>query len=410
MDMGSDRRELMKRRRVKITGLGFVTPAGIGKDEFFRNIQQSVSRVESLDRFPEQAGAFVGAEVKGFLLENHVEVSNGKRMPRHTQFALAAAVLAARDAGLQLPQLRECGVLVMIGSALMDFGAINKLVAITLRHGPTSALPASVTDALPSSIGATVAQIIGGETRTMSLQSACCSGLDAIGRAAEMISTGEADIAVCGGSEAPLLFHPMAELRLAGLAPGNPDQPERQCRPFDRWRTTGVIGEGACVLLLEPEESPRPGYAYVEGHGYASDEGDSSFAGLGHAMRLAIGNAGLRPTDIEAVSAWGPGHKLLDAAEAGVMKEYFGAHLDAIPVTSIKGAIGNPLGAAGAIQAGCAALGLKHGVVPPTVNWDYPDPSCPLNLSSKARHIFHRNILVNAHGMSGTNACLLLTQ
>jgi 3-oxoacyl-(acyl-carrier-protein) synthase len=249
---------------------------------------------------------------------------------------------------------------------------------------------------------------VGGTTRAMSLQSACCSGLDAIGEAAALVASGESDLAICGGTEAPLHLHPMIELKLAGLAPGNPERPEQQCRPFDRWRTTGVIGEGACVLVLEPEESPRPGYASIIGHGYASDMAESSCRGLLEAVRLATGNAGLRPRDIEAVSAWGPGHKTLDAAESATMREYFGDGLGEVPVSSLKGAIGNPFAAAGAMQVGCAALGLVHGFVPPTVNWQLPDPACPLNLSARTRYISHRNTIVNAHGLSGSNSCLVL--
>ena len=400
----------MKRRRVKITGLGFVTPAGIGKEAFWQGILEPVSRVTAAKKFPEEAGAFVAAEVRGFRLDDYASGANSKRMPRHSQFALAAAALAAADAGLTLPKLRGQNPLVMIGATLMDFGVINKGVDIIVRKGPINALPTSVATALVSAIGATVGDAIGGTTRTMSLQSACCSGLDAIGRAAEMIAHGETDIAVCGGSEAPLYFHPMLELKLAGLAPGNPEHPERQCRPFDLWRTTGVIGEGACVLILEPEESPRPGYAYVGGYGYASDPATFPCAGLSEAMRLALANSSLRPGQIECVSAWGPGHKVLDAAEADMLGKFFGPELAAIPAVSLKGAIGNPLGAAGAIQVGCAALGLARGAIPPTVNWEHPDPACALNLSGQARFVGHENTLGNAHGLSGTNACLVLTR
>jgi 3-oxoacyl-(acyl-carrier-protein) synthase len=400
----------MKRRRVKITGIGFVTPAGIGKEEFLRQIQEPVSRVTPLSRFPDEAGAFVGAEVKAFKLERYFEGANSKRMPRHTQFALAAAVLAAKDAGLDLPRLRDRGAVVLVGAALMDFGSINKTFDLVHRQGLISALPTSVATVLISSIGAAISDAIGGITRAMSLQSACCSGVDAIGRAADIIAMGEAEIALCGGTEAPLHLHPMLELRMAGLAPGNPDQADRQCRPFDRWRTTGVIGEGSCMVLLEPEESPRSAYAFVDGHGYASDAPDSSCSGLLEAMRIASANAGIRAADVEAVSAWGPGHKTLDAAEAAVMGEYFREGLPDVPVSSLKGAIGNPLAGAGAIQVGCAALGLSHGFIPPTVNWQHPDPACPLNLSAKTRFISHRNTLINAHGLSGTNSCLVLSR
>lgn len=400
----------MKRRRVKITGIGFVTPAGIGKEAFWQGILEPVSRVTVVNRFPEEAGAFVAAEVKGFRLDDHIRGINGKRMPRHTQLALAAAAMAAADAGTSLPALRDRNALVMIGATLMDFGVINKGVELILRKGPISALPTSVADGLVSAIGASISEVIGGTTRAISLQSACCSGLDAIGRAAEMIAQGEADVAVCGGSEAPLYFHPMLELKVAGLAPGNPELADRQCRPFDAWRTTGVIGEGACVLVMEGEESPRPAYAHVHGYGYASDTPGECCDGLLESIRLALANSGLRPAQVECISAWGPGHKILDAAETRVLRQFFGSELEKIPVLSIKGAIGNPLGAAGAIQIGCAALGLRRSVIPPTVNWTHPDPSCALNLSGAPRYIEHNNVMVNAHGLSGTNACLMLTR
>jgi 3-oxoacyl-(acyl-carrier-protein) synthase len=399
----------MKRRRVKITGIGFVTPAGIGREEFLRQIQEPISRVVACKRFPEDAGAFVAGEVKNFKIESYVNGANPKRMPRHTQFALGATVLALRDAEIDLKEAREHNPVIMIGAALMDFGTIGKIFERVAKSGLLSAVSTSVSDSLVSGIGAAIGAFIGGTTRAMSYQSACCSGLDAIGEAAGLVATGETDLAICGGTEAPLHLHPMLELRLAGLAPGNPERPEQQCRPFDRWRTTGVIGEGACVLVLEPESSVRPAYAYVEGHGYASDMIEGSCNGLLEAVRLATGNAGLRPRDIEAVSAWGPGHRVLDAAEATMMQAYFGEALGEIPVSSLKGAIGNPFAAAGAIQAGCAALGLRHGFIPPTVNWQHPDPACPLNLSAKSRYVCHGNILVNAHGLSGSNSCLVLS-
>jgi 3-oxoacyl-(acyl-carrier-protein) synthase len=400
----------MKRRRVKITGLGFVTPAGIGKEAFRQGILEPVSRVTRVKRFPDEAGAFVAAEVKDFRLENFLPQVSSKRMPRHTQMALAAAALALGDAGLALADLAGRMPLIIMGASLMDFGAINKGVDLVLRKGPINALPTSVFSASVSSISGTIGELIGGTTRTLAVQSACCAGSDAIGHAAEMVASGEAELALCGGTESPLFFHPMLELKLAGLAPGNPDQPERQCRPFDLWRTTGVIGEGACVLLLEPESSPRRGYAFIDGYAFASDPLNRPGGGLGDAIRLALANAGRSPGEIEAISAWGPGHKIIDAAEAKALGAVFGGLLASIPAVSLKGAIGNPLGAAGAIQAGCAALGLHGGFLPPTVNWQFPDPACPLNLSMEARHLPHRTTLVNAHGLSGTNACLVLSQ
>lgn len=398
----------MKRRRVKITGIGPVTPAGVGREAFWKGILEPVSRVGVYKHFPAEAGPFVATEVKHFRLDHHLQGVSDKRMPRHTQFALAATALAAADAGLRLQDLANRDAVVSIGATLMDFGVINKGVEIIVRKGPINALPTSVPAALVSGIGAAVSDLIGGITRTLCVQSACCSGLDAIGASAEIIAAGEADIAVCGGTEAPLHFHPMLELKLAGLAPGNAEFPERQCRPFDLWRTTGVIGEGACVMILEPESSPRPGYAYLSGYGFASDPKEAPCAGLERAVHLALANAGRSPAAVDCISAWGPGHKLIDAAEAAVYRRVLGSRLSEIPAASIKGAIGNPLGAAGAIQTGCAALGLRHGAMPPTVNWTHPDPECPLNLKAVARYIEHDCVLLGGHGLSGTNAALIL--
>lgn len=401
----------MKRRRVKITGIGPVTPAGIGCAEFAAGILEPVSRVREFRGFARHGGEkFVAAEVNDTVLAPLVEKQSAGRLPRHTQFALVGAALAVRDCGLTLAALKGSSPIVAIGASLMDFGVLNRIMDAMVRKGAPFGLPSAVFNSSVSAISGAVAEAIGGGTRTLTLQSACCSGLDAIGHAANSIASGEAEIAICGGTEAPLHFHPMLELKLAGLTPNSAELPERTCRPFDLWRTTGVISEGAAILVLEPEESPRPGYAWIEGYAYATDPAEKSVDGLCDAIRLALANAGVRPGEIDCISAWGPGHKLVDRAEAQVLRTVFRDRLREIPATSIKGAIGNPLGAGGAIQVAAAALGLRDGVIPPTVNWQYPDPDCPLNLSAAARLVAHNLTLVNSHGLSGTNACLVLSK
>jgi 3-oxoacyl-(acyl-carrier-protein) synthase len=385
-----------------------VTPAGIGREAFWQGIQEPVSRVRLLHGFEPEAGHFIGAEVPGFRLGDYAPGVTEKRVPRHTQFAVAAAMLAMKDAGLQPRQLGLLSTVIQIGSSLMDFGVINKTVEIIRRRGPVNAIPSSIYSASVAAIGGAVAELVGGTVRTLSLQSACCAGLDSIGHAAAAVARGEAQVAICGGTEAPMHFHPMLELKMAGLAPGNPERPEKQSRPFDLWRTTGAIGEGACVLILEPEDSPRPGYAFVDGYSYVTDPADRLCEGLYHSMRLAIADAGMRPDQVDAISAVGPGHRLIDAAEAAVIERVFGGRTREIATVSLKGALGNPLGANGAIQAAAAALSIHHSVVPPTVNWEFPDPSCPLSLSNTSRFLHHRVALVNTRGLSGTNACLVL--
>lgn len=400
----------MKRRRVKITGIGPVTPAGIGREAFWRGIQEPVSRVRRIDRFLPEAGAFVGAEVPDFRLEDFAPEVSAKRMPRHTQFALAGAILAAQDAGLELRELGSQASAVVVGAALMDFGAINRGVEIITRRGPVNGLPSSVSTASVSSIGGVICDFMGQHTKAMALQSACCSGLDAIGYAVELIATGRCNMAVAGGTECPMFFHPMLELKLAGLAPGNPEAPEKQSRPFDLWRTTGVIGEGACMFIIEPEESPRAPLAFVEGYAYSNDYNGELCSGLVDAVRSALINANRRPSEVSAIYAWGPGHKAIDRAEAAALHAIFEQRLGDIAAVSIKGAVGNPLAAAGAMQVAAAILGLNRAVVPPTVNWEFFDPACPLGLSNVARYLDQNVVIVNSHGVSGTNACLVMSQ
>lgn len=397
----------MKRRRVKITGIGFVTPAGIGKEAFQAGILDGRSYVQPITRFPEEAGPFVGSEVKKFNIADFFDNHGTKRLPRHTQFALAAAKLACEDANLSQAHIDKLNPVVVIGTSLMDSAVINKTIEDVTRKGPRFASTRVVFQAPVASIAASVAQYVGAG-RTLSLQSACCSGCDAIGHASAMVAHGEADLAICGGTEAPLYYHPMLELKLAELSPSTAERPEQLSRPFDLWRTTGVIGEGACMIVLEPESAARAGYAEVAGYSFATDSGQEPGDGLETAIRLCLGNAAIHPAQVETINAWGPGHREIDATEARILHRVFGSSIGRIPVVSIKGAIGNPFAAAGAIQAGCAALSIADSFIPPTVNWTRPDPACRLHLSDSARFLSVDSALINSHGLSGTNSALLL--
>jgi 3-oxoacyl-(acyl-carrier-protein) synthase len=223
-----------------------------------------------------------------------------------------------------------------------------------------------------------------------------------------MIASGQTEIAVCCGTEAPVFNQPMIEFGLMKMSPRNAKRPSEMGRPFDLWRNTGVIGEGACVVILECEDSPRAPYAWVEGYAYANDEDGVAGNGLAAAMKMALANAKCRATSVDFINAWGPGHAEIDRVEADCLCRLFGDRLRLIPAVSLKGAIGNPLAAAGSIQVASAALSLRTGRIPPTVNWETPDPECPLNLSSRARDVGCSVALVNAHGLCGTNASMVL--
>lgn len=396
------------RRRVKITGIGPVTPAGIGREEFFRGINEPVSRVRAITRFDPEAGAFVGAEVQNFDLKKFAPDENAKRMPRHTQFGLAATILALQDAGLDRRELNGRNPIVVTGTTLMDCEGLEKAIGLVAKKGPRLGQPNVLSQILSVAAADKIAQYLETPARVMTLQTACCAGLDAVGQGAEYIATGQADFVFCGGTEAPLFYHPMLEFGMADLAPKTNELPEKCCRPFDLWRSTGVIGEGACMFVLEPEESPRKGYAFVSGYAHANDQTGQLGSGWYESIQAALANSRRLKTDIDYISAWGPGHRIIDFKEAQSLKRVFGDRLGHIPTTSIKGAVGSALAAAGSIQVGSAALTLQRSIIPPTVNWETPDPDCPLTLSNSVRRLNVKSILVNSHGISGSNSSLVL--
>jgi 3-oxoacyl-(acyl-carrier-protein) synthase len=400
----------MKRRRVKITGIGPVTPAGIGRDAFWKGITEPVSRVSPYQNLGAEFGPFVAAHIPNFDIGLYVADKSvlPKNSARHTLFAVAGAMLAVEDAGIRMEELRGENCVIVTGSSLMDFGGISSSTEAVFKRGARGAIARTIFTTNLTSVPDAINRVFETTGRAMAVQNSCCSGLDAIGYAASLIADGAADIAICGGTEAPLHRCPLLELRAAGLTPISDELPTRIARPFDLWRTTGVVSEGACMIVLEPDSSPRKGYSYISGYAFASDKSDNLCGGLGESGRLSIADANIRPTEIDVISAWGPGHKRIDEAEARAMSNLFGELLTTIPVSSIKGAIGSPLGAAPAIQVGTAALSQHFSLIPPTVNWEYPDPACPFSLSNKPRTIEHRSTLINSHGVGSVNASMVL--
>lgn len=400
----------MKRRRVKITGIGPVTPAGIGREEFWRGILEPVSRIRPYTKLGEEYGPFVAAHISGFDVFKYVSDRSlvPKGSSRQSMFAVAAAVLALRDAGVSLDDFRAANAAVITGSSLMDFGGIVGSIDAVRQKGLRGAQTRTLYSTGVSSVPSSINRALGAGARTMAVSTQCCAGMDAIGYAVDLVSTGEAEIAITGGAEAPLHRFPMLEFRAGEMTPATTEMPERMARPFDLWRTTGVVSEGACMFVVEPETSPRAGYSYIAGYAFANDLEDDLCGGMCSAGRLALAAAGLKTGDVDVINAWGPGHKLVDAGEATAMMRLFGDRLREIPTVSIKGAIGMPLGAAPSIQIASAILGHREGALPPTVNWQFPDPACPLNLSNRMRWIDHRTTLLNAHGVGGVNASLVL--
>lgn len=399
----------MNRRKVKITGIGPVTPAGVGRDGFWKGIQEPVSRVRPYTKLDPKFGSFVATWIDSFTIDRYFPRKDvPKGCARHTQFALAAAALAIEDSGIRRDELTRSNVAIVAGACVMDFEGILNAVENVREKGARGALGRTVYTTNGATLAASVANVLDLDAKTYSIQSSCCTGIDSIGYGARMIAEGEADIVICGGADAPLHSCPLIELRSVGMTPYTEENAHALDRPFDLWRTTGVVGEGACLVVLEAEKSPRPGYALVSGYGYSNDGGRQVCDGLFDAIKQASAAAGVRADQIDVINAWGPGHPTIDQGEARVLSRFFGCYLNRAAAVSIKGAIGNPLGAAGAIQVAATALGLSHGVVPPTVNWRRRDPDCGLNLSGEIRYVDHSVALVDAHGISGVNSSMVL--
>jgi len=387
----------MKYRRVKITGIGLVTPAGIGREAFLRSILEPISRVAAV-KVGETGGLVAAAEVKDFRVGAFALDAGHLQSPRHVQFALAATVLALRDAGITVTDVRKLKPLLVMAYPLVERFATG---AFSTKPSADGDGAHALQDAVADMLGARSLKFVG--------RKSFCS-LDAIGRAAEQVASGEVELAICGGAEAPLQEEILTELKKMGLSPGHAKEPERVCRPFDLWRTTGVVGEGAGMFVIEPEASLRRGHTYVAGFSRAEEKEDRPWEPLSEVTRLALGNAGLRTAEIDCIHAEGTGNKERDLAEANGLRESFGARLTSIPVVAIKGAIGNALGAAGAIQIGCAVLAMRHSMIAPTVNWRHPDPSCPLNLSPSARSLATKSALIVGRDLGGGVSCLILRQ
>ena len=403
----------MRRRRVKITGVGPVTPAGIGREAFWRGIQEPVSYIKPFTKLDAKWGEFIAGTVDDEMLKQvfvDARSDHPRHLARHSWFGAGAALLAVIDSGLALDELHKMSTAVVIGTSVMDFGSITQAIHRVARKGMRGVMPRVVETANVTQVATAISETLEITGSMQAVQSSCCSGLDAVGAAAAMIAGGDTDLAICGGAESPLFLHPMLEFRAAQLTPATIEKAERHCRPFDLWRTTGTISEGAAMMVLEPEESPRPAYAWIAGHSFYNDRDGVLCGGLSNAIKSATADAGLRLNEIEVLSASGPGHREVDAAESKVLTEVFGDSLERIAAYSIKGAIGNSLGGAPAIQLAAAAIGLERQGIPPTVNWSYPDPACPLNLSSSARVIPHDNCLINSHGRGGENAAMVITR
>ena len=408
----------MKRNRVVITGMGILAPNGIGNDKFWESLLAGRSGIGPITLFDaSDLKSRIAGEVKNFDPHDYIEPElKPKRMARHTQFAYAAAMMALKDAGLEVSEAdlpSPTPVVVGVSTSAMDI--IERSISNFAERGENGISPTAVGALTPQAAANVIADRIGVHAHASTVSSACPSGLDALAIAATMIESGAAELAIAGGADAPITKHTFAAFIATGMSSCRNGEPERASRPFDLERDSGVISEGAGMFVLEDLEraEARGARPYLEINGYARQRDDipeNPGSGLLGSMRLALANSSRSIDAIDYICAYGPGHPVLDAAEVRYIKEVFGERAYSIPISSIKGVTGNPLAAGGPLQVAACALSLRDQIIPPTANYELPDPDCDLDFVPRPRKAKLDSILLNVRGLGGSASSLVVSR
>lgn len=402
-------------RRVVVTGLGVVSPLGIGADFFWKALVNGTSGVGRITRFdPTGHGCQIAAEVKGFDPLQWIDKKEVKKMDSFVQYALAAGLMAVEDAHLKVSDGRQERVGVLVGTGMGGIIMLVEQYQVLLEKGPDRVSPFFIPGIIPNMASGRLSMLLGAKGPNSCVSTACATGNHAIGDSFRIIQRGEADVMLAGGTEAVISNLCIAGFNNCKALSTRNDEPERASRPFDKERDGFVMGEGAGVLILEALDHAldrgAPIYAEVIGYGMSGDayhvtapapEGE----GAVQSMEGAIRDAGIPPETVDYINAHGTSTPYNDVNETLAIKRVFGDHAHRMPVSSIKSMIGHTLGAAGAIEAAATVLTLKHGIVPPTINYEFPDPDCDLDyVPNKAREVTVQLALNNSFGFGGTNA------
>lgn len=399
--------------------MGLVIPTGIGVQTAWKNICEGRSGVGRLTRFnPNGFETKIAAEVKGFNPEAYIEKKEIKKMDLFIQYALAATKEALEDSGLKIIPENCEQIGVIVGTGLGGLPSLEKYHQILLEKGPSRVSPFFIPMLIANMASGQIAIQFGVKGINSCLVTACATGAHCIGDAFRAILYGDAEAVIAGGTEANISPLTIAGFNSMKALSTRNDEPERACRPFEKNRDGFVVGEGAGIVILEELEFAfKRGariYAELVGFGYTGDayhitapppDGDGAI----RCMRMAINDAGLKPEEIDYINAHGTSTPLNDATETQAIKKVFGEHAQKIPISATKSMTGHLLGAAGSTEAIFTILTIRDGIIPPTINYDEPDPECDLDyVPNVARRQPVNTAISNAFGFGGTNATLVL--
>ncbi len=406
------------RSRVVITGVGAISPIGLNADENWDSLINGRSGISLITQFDSShLPVHIAGEVKGFAPKDFMSFKEARRISRGSQLIIAATQMALKDAGLKVPLANGERVSTVIGTGAGGLEVADRELGVLRTKGFNRVSPFAMVGFLPNMPAYHVSLIAGAKGPINTVVAACASGTQAIGEALDYIRHGRADIAVTGGVEG--LIHESAFTgfaRMRALSLRN-DAPEKASRPFDKERDGTVLSEGSGMLVLERLDHAleRGAHIYAEilGHACASDafhisQPDPEAGGMYRAMKWALEDAKVKLDQVDYINAHGTSTPLNDKTETFAIKRLFGEYAHEIPISSSKSVTGHALGATGALEAIYSIYALKKGIIPPTWNYETPDPECDLDYVPNApRHANLEYVLSNSFGMGGQNACLV---
>ena len=410
----------MNKRRIVVTGVGLVTPVGIGVKESWKNIVEGLSGISNITKFDTNNfstpfSSTIAGEVKNFDPKKYLNPKDARRMDTFIQYGLVAALEAFNDSGLEVNDANAERIGTSIGSGIGGINLVEKQVELLRIGGPRKISPFFVPGAIINMVAGNLSIILGLKGPNISIVTACTSGTHSIGDASRMIEYGDADVMVAGGAEAAITPLTVAGFGSAKALSSRNDDPITASRPWDKDRDGFVIGEGAGVMVLEEmEHAKKRGakiYCELAGYGMSADAHHitaPTVDGPKRSMITALKHAGINKNEIDYINAHGTSTPLGDLNETNAIKETFNDHAKKLVVNSTKSMTGHLLGGAGGIESVFTALAIHHQISPPTINIFNQDPECDLDYcANEAREIEIKSALKNNFGFGGTNGSLV---
>ncbi len=411
--------DLLPHSRVAITGLGVITAIGAGKNEFFEALRAGKSGIKRVTKFdPSPYPTQVAGQLNGFNFREYINPKWIRRMDLTSQLAVAAAKMAVKDAKIDLNEEDRDRIGVVVGTAMAGQAFILEQHDVYREKGPMKINPFTALTCFPDAPASFISIELGLHGPSFSLATACSSALDAVGFAFNAIRKRELDVILMGGAEATVFPQAFSAFCMLRAMSQRNDDPERSCRPFDKGRDGFVLGEGSGMLVLEDmDHAKRRGahiYGEIVGFGMTCDAyhmtaPEPSGRQAIRAIQIALKDAGIKPSDIDYINAHGTSTPLNDKTETLVIKQVFGEGAYKVPISATKSMIGHLIGAAGAVELVATTLVLENQLVPPTINYEFPDPECDLDyVPNVARKVDVEFALKNSFGFGGKNSALVI--